>query len=143
MSPWAFLTYFFYTGIGFYLNSTLLSDNSIVFLSDIGEGKSALYCLTDKELCCSPEATEGRNRSLWFFPDGRVVQGDTNAPVYLVRGHSSSLLNKRSSTGVPPGVYECLIPDARELCALEFIKVISLVLCCCKLYSCASYRTWR
>ena len=98
--------------LGFFLNGRLLQDNSIVLLSDIGEGSSALYCLTDREQCCSTEA--GANRGLWSFPDGRDVQGNSagTAGIYSRKGFSSILLNKRSGTMRPTGVYRCLIPSS-------------------------------
>ena len=94
--------------LGFFLSGRLLQDNSIVLLGTIGEGSSALYCLTDRELCCSTEA--GANRGLWKFPSGSDVQGN-GASIYSRKGFSSILLNKRSNTVRPTGVYRCLIPS--------------------------------
>ena len=59
--------------LSFFLNGRLLPNNSIVLLGDIGEGSSGLYCLTDREQCCSTEARG--NRGLWRSPDG-VVQAN-------------------------------------------------------------------
>ena len=95
--------------LGFFLNGRLLQDNSIVLLGDIGESSSALYCLTDREQCCSTEA--GANRGVWRFPDGNDVQGNS-ASIYSRKGFSSILLNKRSGTVRPTGVYRCLIPSS-------------------------------
>ena len=116
---WNFL--FLSAGVGFFLNGRLLPDNSVVLLSDIGEGSSALYCLTDKELCCSLEA--GANRGRWDFPGGGGVSTDTTANIYSSKGFSSLHLNRRSSAGVPTGVYRCIIPDAVNI--LRFPSISS------------------
>ena len=79
-----------------------------MLIASIGEGSNALYCLTDLELCCSTEA--GRSRGRWIFPDGGNIDENT-ANFYSVQGYSSLLLNRRSSSVVPTGVYTCLIPD--------------------------------
>lgn len=75
--------------------------------SEIGEGTSALYCLTDREFCCSTEA--GANHGSWNFPNGSTVNVD------ITKGFSSILLNRRSSAVKPTGVYRCVIPDARNI----------------------------
>ena len=85
-----------------------------MLLSDIGEGSNALYCLTDRELCCSTEAGDSRG---WWQYSGGDVQNNTNADIYTSRGFSSIHLNNRMSTmAMRPavGVYECHIPDARD-----------------------------
>ena len=97
--------------LGFFLNGRLLPNNSVVLLSDIGEGSNALYCLTDRIPCCSSSA--GDSRGLWRSPDGDVHQ-DTNHGIYTSKGFSSLLLNRRSSTVGPTGVYSCLIPSASD-----------------------------
>ena len=98
------------TEIGFFLNGGVLPNNSIVAPGDIGEGSGALYCLTDRTQCCSTEA--GGELGVWRSPDGSDVSGSTTADIYLVRGFSSLLLNRRSSAVGPTGVYTCVIPDA-------------------------------
>ena len=92
------------------LNGVLLPDNSRVFLGDIGEGSSALLCLTDRLLCCSTEA--GANRGRWEYGSDSV---GSNTPIYSNKGFSSILLNRRSSALGPVGVYRCVIPDAGNI----------------------------
>ena len=99
-----------YAVLGFFLNGRLLPNNSIVLLREIGEGSSALLCLTDRVQCCS--YAEGR-LGLWRSPDGDVQQ-DTSAGIYTIRGFSSLLLNRKSSTMMPTGVYTCLIPSSSD-----------------------------
>ena len=80
-----------------------------MLLGDIGEGSSALYCLTDREQCCLTEA--GANRGLWRSPDG-IVQA--NAGLYSTKGFSSIRLSRRSSTMRPTGLYRCVIPSSSD-----------------------------
>ena len=80
-----------------------------MLLGDIGEGSSALYCLTDREQCCSTAA--GANRGLWRSPDGDVL---VNGDIYSSKGFSSIRLSRRSGTIGPTGLYRCLIPSSRD-----------------------------
>ena len=107
------------TEIGFFLNGRVLPNNSIVAPGDIGEGSGALYCLTDRTQCCSTEA--GGELGVWRSPDGSDVSGSTTADVYLVRGFSSLLLNRRSSAMGPTGVYTCMLPDDGNVPRTSFI----------------------
>ena len=109
-----------HAGLSFFLDGRVLSNNSIVLLSDIGEGSSALYCLTDGELCCSTEA--GGNRGQWTLPDGS--SSDSN--LEFVKGFSSLLLNRRSSAVGPTGVYRCLIPDAVNIFRTLYIGIYDI-----------------
>ena len=101
------------TGVGFFLNGRVLPNNCLVLLSDIGEGSRALYCLTNREACCSYAA--GGNRGLWRFPGGADVTESESADFLFTRGYSSLLLNRRNSAMGPTGIYTCLIPDARDV----------------------------
>ena len=47
--------------LGFFLDGTFLSNNSIVLLSDIGEGSNALFCLTNRIQCWKLEVLVDRN----------------------------------------------------------------------------------
>ena len=51
---------------------------------------------------------------MWRSPDGSEISGSTTADVYLVRGFTSLLLNRKSSAVGPTGVYTCEIPDAEN-----------------------------
>ena len=100
------------TELGFFLRGTLYPDNSIVLLSDIGEGSNALYCLTDWEECCS-DAAGGRRRGMWKFPGGANVGSDSGALIYSRRRFSSISLNIRG--GSTTGLYKCMIPVAGDV----------------------------
>jgi hypothetical protein len=103
----------------------LLESGSSVLLRDIGEGGSALYCLTDRVLCCSPEA--GQNRGAWRFPNTASVGENTAAGIYLTRGFSSLHLNRQNGVMGPTGVYRCFIPDAGDSSSTSRTLTITLL----------------
>jgi hypothetical protein len=100
--------------LGFFLKGKMLSNNSVVLLSDIGEGIDGLLCLTNRALCCGTN-TGGADRGIWKNPSGVNVK-NTTADIYFTRGFSSLILNRRSNATVaePIGVYMCFIPDAND-----------------------------
>ena len=106
--------------VGFFLNSRVLPSNIIVSSGDVGEASGALYCLTNKTQCCSTEA--GGELGVWRSPDGSDVSGSTAADVYLVKGFSSVLLNRRSAEATN-GVYTCAIPDAGNVTTILYMGV--------------------
>ena len=89
-----------------------------MLLSGIGVGSNALYCLTDREQCCSTAA--GRSRGLWRVPGVPNIP-ENNGSIYVSRHLSSLSLNIRS--GGPTGVYMCLIPDAGNVLRTLSINV--------------------
>jgi hypothetical protein len=93
-----------------------------VVVRKIGEGSGALYCLTNRTLCCG-NLTGGANRGIWRFPNGTNVGDGTTTDVYFSRGFSSLLLNRRSSAVRPTEVYKCLIPDASNTIKALYIGV--------------------
>jgi hypothetical protein len=96
--------------VGLFLNGALLSNNSVVLLSDIGEGTRALYCLTNRVQCCV-HTEGGAHGGIWRFPDGTNTREDRTAGIYFTRGFSSLLLSRRNSGIRPTGIYTCKIPD--------------------------------
>ena len=108
-------------GLGFFLEGRFLPNNSIILLGDIGEGISALYCLTKNAECCSTEAESMHYH--WEFPNGSNVPEDTTAGVYFTRGFSSIHLNRESSAVGPTGVYKCLLPDATSMPELKTLHI--------------------
>jgi hypothetical protein len=90
-----------------------------VLLRDVGEGSSALYCLTNS---CSAET--GRNRGAWRLPNAASVGENTAAEIYLTRGFSSIHLNRRSSAVGQTGVYTCTIPDAGNVLRILSVAIL-------------------
>ena len=84
-----------------------------MLLSDIEEGSNALFCLTDRTLCCTTEA--GLNRGGWRFPnDTSVTLDDTSLNFYRIRGYSSVRLNRMSDAAAPTGIFTCRIPTQQS-----------------------------
>lgn len=104
--------------VGFFLNGGLLPNNSIVENTDIGEGSDALYCLTDRVLCCSTAA--GGRHGLWKSPNGLEDS-------QITREFSSLLLNRRNNGVAPTGIYTCLVPDANNIIRTLYIGIYGSV----------------
>ena len=56
------------TGLGFLFGSVLYPSNSVVTLTDIGEDRVALFCLTDHPACCRESDTGASGRGTWLLP---------------------------------------------------------------------------
>ena len=97
-----------YAELGFFLNRTFLSNNTIVLLRNIGEGSNVLFCLTNNTQCCTSET--GGEHGEWSFPNGTSVS-HTSSGFYQNRGYSSLILLRRNDAVGPTGVFSCGIPD--------------------------------
>ena len=94
-----------------------------MLLSDIGEGSSALFCLTDRTQCCSTTAG-GERHGAWRFPNGsEVIQGSMSGDIYYDRSYSSVILNRRNNTVGPTGIYACAIPSEADFLTALYIGV--------------------
>ena len=60
---------------------------------------------------------------MWRSPDGSDVSGSTTADVYIVRGFSSILLNRRSSAEGPTGIYTCVIPNVGDVLMTLYVGI--------------------
>ena len=96
----------------FLLNGKTYQNNSLVALKDIGEGNSALLCLTNNTMCCGRDQVPGRGiLGDWYYPNGtEVVNLGEWWEFYRNRGQSVVRLHRRR--GGVPGIYRCAIPDA-------------------------------
>ena len=80
---------------------------------DIGEGEEALFCSTDRDLCCN-----NSNDGSWYLPSGpviiqRLVIGNKQ-PFYVTWGYQTvglKYINKSSSNSLPVGIYHCEMMD--------------------------------
>ena len=97
-------------GLRFILRSRAYQNNSLVSLEDIGEGRDALYCITNKSACCRPPYTPTALGN-WFFPNGtRVLSSGARWDFHRTRGQMVVLLQRRR--GGENGIYRCVVPDA-------------------------------
>ena len=102
-----------------------ITNNSIIFIAEIGESEDGLQCITDKMPCCAHPNRAGD----WFFPNGTVVYTYYyNYGLYQSRGYDGNItLNHRVSAAVSPtGLFCCTVPDARGvnhiLCAISKLR---------------------
>ena len=96
-------------------------NNSEVSISDIGEGEEALYCKTDKEVCCG---TVPNRFGLFYYPSGvQVPISRAGQTFYRNRGEQLIRLNRRGDTLSPTGKYRCEIPDASDITQNVYITL--------------------
>ena len=102
------------TDIGLTLNGLKYTNNSVVNITDIGNGSAALICTTTYTPCCFSGPPPGTN---WYFPDGSLVNNTNTLPYYRTRtdylfSHEpGAVLLHRNSEGTTTGVFRCDIPD--------------------------------
>lgn len=100
----------YFPAIGFLLQGRLYGNNSIVTISDIGEGDNAFLCITNNNTCCN-NALTGR-KGEWYYPTGSAVRFEGSGDdLYRNRGRSVVRLHHRNNTSSPTGMYRCDIPD--------------------------------
>ena len=100
-------------GLGFNLKGVLYSNNSIVTITDIGNGTNVLYCFTNRMGCCRLE--DGGINGEWFFPNRSAMEGNgkfSTLDFSRNRGPSTVLLNRRNNA---TGLYHCEILDRNIL----------------------------
>ena len=101
-------------------------NNSIVTLEDIGEGRNALFCITNQTACCRTPYTGINGSALgnWFFPNGTRVPGSGRWwDIHRTRGQMVVRLHRRR--GGEEGIYHCEIPDAMKVIQTIYIGVYS------------------
>ena len=117
MLSFALFFYFLSAGdVWFSLRGTRYQNNSIVTLTDIGEGNYALLCMTN---------LTGVSRSVrgdWYFPDGtRVLSTNDNSEIYGTRDQMAVRMNRRR--GGEEGIYHCEIPVSMNVTRTIYIGV--------------------
>lgn len=96
-------------------------NNSAVKLSEVGEGRRALFCRTDKVACCR---TPPNNAGQFYFPNGEKVRTKRfEIGLYRNRHSQHIRLNRRLGVTSPTGVYRCEIPDASGVIQRIFINL--------------------
>ena len=104
----------------------LYPNNSVVSLTDIGEGYNALHCLTNLTTCC--RGADGDSAGEWFLPGKTspvvdISSVDNMENFTRSRGPSAVLLNRRSSAVGPTGLYTCQVPDGSGMVRTLYIGV--------------------
>ena len=86
----------------------------MINLTDIGEDYDALHCLTNLTTCC--RGRDGDPAGKWFLPGQSnpvicVKDADDTKNFTGSRGPSAVLLNHRTGTVGPTGLFTCQVPD--------------------------------
>lgn len=101
-------------------NGQLFGNNSIITISDIGEGAhSALLCITNNSDCCDP-GDSSSVMGAWYLPNGRPADGNDQS-FYQSRGPSVVRLSKKVSTTAPSGIFKCQVTDASGILQNVFV----------------------
>ena len=95
------------TAIGFLLNDHHYGNNSVVTLTDIGEGVNGLMCLTNNTNCCLDDTSD------WFLPNANKVQAQ--GMIFADRGPNIVRLNQRNNALLPAGIYNCSILNTSNI----------------------------
>lgn len=96
-------------------------NNSAIRLSEVGEGRRALFCRTDNVACCR---TPPNNAGQFYFPSGeRVRTRRFGQGLYRNRRSQHIRLNRRIGVTTPTGVYRCEIPDSSDVIQRIFINL--------------------
>ncbi len=112
-------------GLSIELNGVTYGNNSIIQLSEIGDGLTgSLKCTTDSTTCCrGNDNPVGGGKGEWYYPDNSPVPSPANRGndgFYRTRGDGEIRLN-RVSSNVPSGKYCCHLPnengDTEIICA--------------------------
>ena len=94
------------------LGATLLTNNSVVVITDIGDaadGSSPLICTTTFTPCCS---TRPNRHGEWYYPNGDSVPNSAaGQDFYRSRGDVGTVrLNRRNTITSPLGTFYCELP---------------------------------
>ena len=98
----------------------------MVTLTDIGEDRAALFCLTDRAACCRGRDTGASGRGVWLLPGGSSVVGSFKVKpgmFYRSRGASAVLLHRGNTTMRPSGVFTCNISDSADHSQQVFVGI--------------------
>ena len=91
----------------------MYGNNSIVSLSEIGEGRDALLCITSEADCCRYTNNIPLSMREWYFPNGSSVKkGLDGHSFYRDRDPSIVRLNRRHNVTSPNGIFQCIIPSS-------------------------------
>ena len=106
----------------FELKGDIYSNNSVISLSEIGEGeRDALHCKTDNGACCQ---TRPNRIGEFYYPNGvKVPIARFQHGFYRNRGDKAVLLNRREGVQSPTGRYRCEIPNADGVLENVYINI--------------------
>ena len=108
-------------GVYFELKGSVYLNNSAIPLADIGEGKNALFCKTDKNNCCGMRPNRFGE---FYYPNGvRVPISSHRHGFYRNRGDQLIRLNRRRRITSPKGTFRCEIPNSDDVMVKIYITL--------------------
>ena len=103
-------------GTGFFVRSTLYSNNRTLSLTDLEGSNGPLMCLTSLRECCRSSDTGGAALGNWIYPNGSIVPSRSSGnSLYRTRGPSSVLLHRDNNVVSISGVFTCEIPVSNNM----------------------------
>ena len=85
-------------------DSSIVTRNSELPISEIGMGDGGLVCRTDHPQCCE-------NYGLWLSPNNTAISSTRgDGDFYTTRGDGYITLNRYSNTTSAAGLYCCVVP---------------------------------
>ena len=127
------------------LGTTPLTNNSVVVITDIGDGAdgtSPLICTTTFTPCCS---TSPNRHGEWYYPGGTMVpNNNAGQGFYRGRGDDGTVrLNRRNTITSPLGTFYCELPldspsNLERLNVTRKLLIILLYTCLLIVYTCAT-----
>ena len=119
---------FLYTEVGILLRGNLHGNNSVVTLTDIGEGSKSLLCITNKINCCQRMGTL-EVQGNWYYPGNETTVPSNGtrgqSGFYRNRDLSRIRLHRRDEIISPTGLFRCTIPDSSDQDQTIFIGIYS------------------
>ena len=113
------------------LGTTPLANNSVVVITDIGDGRSGgspLICTTTFTPCC---ASSANRYGEWYYPSGDSVHNSAaGEDFYRGRGDDGTVcLNRRNNALSPLGIFYCELP-LTSASDLQRLSVTSKLIVC-------------
>ena len=115
-----------HAGVRLMLRGVQYPNNSIVNITDVGEGDHfALLCLTDKRPCCGMPPNRFGD---WYYPNGSIVpQSGDRSSFYRNRGDDGQVrLHRRSNAMTTTGIYSCEVPDASDVIRTFYVGLLNI-----------------
>lgn len=116
-----------FVGVYLKLRSRIYINNSMIPISEIGEGEDALLCFTDLRECCRSNQTLNKKvLGDWLYPNGSGVGTLKSYPdegFYKNRNHSVVRLHRGENITMPTGQFCCKVPDATHQMVTVCINV--------------------
>ena len=98
-------------------DSSVVTRNRELLISEVGVGDGGLVCRTDHDQCC-----DGSTDAIWLNPNKTVISSTRgDGDFYVTRGDGYITLNRYSYTTTAVGMYCCMVPvsggSTETLCA--------------------------